>query len=93
MEHFTFNERLQLYLPNLQKDYYSLSDLERSNLKAQWEKIRSTIPDKIKQLDKIIVKKQNLLAKEANLEKAHEINEEIAVLASKVNDLWIWFRS
>ena len=92
MEHFTFDERLQIYLPNL-KVFYSLSDIEQSKLIAQWEIIRGTIPDKIKQLDKIIIEKQNLLANEANLEIAYQINEEIAVLASKVNDLWIWFRS
>lgn len=52
-----------------------------------------TIPDRIKVLEDIIRVKQQLLFEEDDFAESCLINGDIADLASRINDLNIWFRT
>jgi hypothetical protein len=56
------------------------------------EEIRATIPDRIIQLEAIIIEKQKQMFEEENFARSCELNSEIHELASVINDLNIWFR-
>ena len=61
MKHFIFDERLQMYLPNLLIDWEQYSIEEQQAIITEWELIRSRIPERIKALENIINQKQVLL--------------------------------
>lgn len=91
-EHFSFNQRLGIPLPNLLDwDQY---DIETQNtMLFYWEQIRGTIPDRIHELENTINKRQDQLSVESNFVRSCELNNEIAGLASIINDLWLWYRA
>lgn len=94
MENYRFvqNERLGIRLPELAWEWEDYSLEERGAILVQWEQIRGTIPDRIKELEKRITVKQDRMYEESNFVKCCELNSEIAELASCINDLHIWFR-
>lgn len=92
-EYFTYNPRLKIYLPNLGQDWGSFSLQIQNNILAEWEHIRGHIPDRISELEEDINLKQEALNVEENFQTSCELTEEIAELASIINDLWIWYRS
>ncbi|XEC93230.1 hypothetical protein AB6A23_17860 [Paenibacillus tarimensis] len=89
---FKWNERLQIELPELDKEWESYSTRERAAILDYWETIRGRIPDRIISLEKVINKKQAELFDEDDFEASCRINAEIAELASRINDLHIWYR-
>jgi hypothetical protein len=94
MEPYTFeyNERLNIELPQLYMEWSEYSIKEREAIVTQWEHIRGTIPERIKQFEQMINIKQDLLNKESHFPTCCTINWEIAELASRINDLHLWFR-
>lgn len=90
---FVQDERLGIPLPHLDKEWEDYSDQERSDILLRWEEIRGTIPDQIKRLEKIIIRKQNQLNVEDNFKLSCELNSEIAELAATINELHLWFRA
>jgi hypothetical protein len=89
---FEFNKRLGISLPVLDKDWDQYSSNEQSQILYEWEEHRSDIPARVKQVEKIIEKKQHALNDEDNFIRSCELNSEISQLASAINDLNIWFR-
>jgi len=92
MSFFVYDERLKLLLPNLDKPLDQYDVCIQEEMLFKWEQIRGTIPDRIKQLEKQIMEKQNQLEEEENFDITCKLNTEIAELASIINDLWIWYR-
>lgn len=94
MEPYTFeyNERLNIDLPQLHMEWSEYSMMEKEAIITRWEHIRGTIPEQIKQFEQMINIKQEQLNKESHFPTSCSINWEIAELASKINDLHLWFR-
>ncbi|QGQ47516.1 hypothetical protein [Metabacillus sediminilitoris] len=90
--YFSYDPRLKIRLPLLKKDWEMYSISFQNSILAEWEQIRGSIPDRIKELEEEINKKQAVLNQEENFTHSCILNEEIANLASIINDLWIWFR-
>jgi hypothetical protein len=92
-KHFTFDTRLGISLPDLKMDWDHY-DLETQNtILFHWEQIRGTIPDRIQELESNINSKQAQLSIESNFVRSCELNNDIADLASIINDLWLWYRA
>ncbi|GAA4862729.1 hypothetical protein GCM10023310_47660 [Paenibacillus vulneris] len=89
---FVTDERLGIPLPHLEKDWEDYTEAERSEILLRWEEIRGTIPDQVKKLERIIIRKQNQLDVEDNFQVSCELNSEIAELAGTINELHLWFR-
>jgi hypothetical protein len=89
---FQYNERLGIELPVLELEWEDYSKQERSDVLLKWEQIRGTIPDCIHKLEAVIIQKQSQLDKEDDFPTSCLLNYEIAELASKINDLHLWFR-
>lgn len=90
---FTFNERLGIRLPRLTEDWDSLSLSRQIALLELWEQIRGNIPDRVKRFEEEIKIKQTMLHEEENFAASCRLNGDIAELASRINDLHIWFRT
>lgn len=89
---FVMDDRLGILLPSLQLEWEEYTDSERADILLRWEEIRGTIPDRVKQLENIIIEKQEQLNVEENFQISCALNSEIAELASVINDLHLWFR-
>lgn len=89
---FVWNERLGIPLPQLDKDFEDYSKQEQAEMLLRWEEIRGTIPDRVKQIERIIIVKQNQLNVEDDFAASCRLNSEIAELASTINELHLWFR-
>lgn len=92
-EHFSFDQRLGISIPNLALEWAQYSDETQQAILFKWEQIRGSIPDRIADLEKMINQKQTQLSNESNFKTSCELNSEIAELASIINDLWLWFRA
>lgn len=91
-EYFTYDPRLMINRPLLNKEWDMYSVRIQNSILAEWEKIRGGIPDRIAELEDKINHKQDALNHEENFRRSCQLNEEISDLASIINDLWIWFR-
>lgn len=89
---FVYQKRLGIKLPYLEKGWEEYSIAEQYEILATWEIIRGRIPDRIKQIEQQINRKQQALYDEENFIESCRLNSEIADLASAINDLQIWFR-
>ncbi|OXM84143.1 hypothetical protein [Paenibacillus rigui] len=89
---FVIDDRLGIPLPQLDLEWEQYSDRDRSEILLRWEEIRGTIPDQVKRLEQIIIKKQGQLNVEENFKLSCELNSEIAELAATINELHLWFR-
>ncbi|RSK28163.1 hypothetical protein EJF36_15440 [Bacillus sp. HMF5848] len=89
---FTFDNRLGIYLPQLNKSWESYDTSTQQTILLHWESIRGKIPDRIKELEEMINSKQAALNKEENFQVSCDLNSDIAELASIINDLWLWYR-
>jgi hypothetical protein len=92
-EHFSFDQRLGISIPNLENDWAQYSEETQQAILFQWEKIRGSIPDRIAELENSINQKQTQLSDESNFKISCELNSAIAELASIINDLWLWYRA
>lgn len=91
-QRFVFDERLGISLPNLTLDWEDYSVSEREDIVTRWEIIRGAIPDRVFQFEREINKKQAELFEEDNFQLSCMLNSDIAELASRINDLHIWYR-
>lgn len=91
-EVFVWDERLGIPLPQLDKDFEDYSAQEQAELLLRWEEIRGTIPDRVKEIELVIILKQNQLNVEDDFVTSCRLNSEIAELASTINELHLWFR-
>ncbi|MGN1402605.1 MAG: hypothetical protein ACI4XL_14025 [Bacillus sp. (in: firmicutes)] len=89
---FTYDARLGISLPVMDQDWEEYAKEEQEQILFEWEMTRGRIPDRIKELEEIIDRKQTSLTDEDNFTVTCRLNEDIAELASIINDLWLWFR-
>jgi hypothetical protein len=89
---FINNERLGIRVPDLSVEWGQLKIEEQEQLLSEWENIRGSIPDRIKDRELIINKKQAKLNDEENFQTSCDLTWEIAELASQINDLHLWYR-
>ncbi|AIM15889.1 MULTISPECIES: hypothetical protein [Neobacillus] len=92
-EHFSFDQRLGIDIPNLAAEWEEYSKKTQEEILLHWERIRGSIPDRIAELEKEINQKQAQLSNENDFLRSCQLNTEIAELASIINDLWIWYRA
>ncbi|MDM5330718.1 hypothetical protein [Neobacillus sp. CF12] len=92
-EHFTFDQRLGISIPNLNMEWAQYSEETQQSILFHWEQIRGSIPDRIDELENMINQKQAQLSEESNFKTSCKLNSEIAELASIINDLWLWYRA
>lgn len=92
-EHFSFDQRLGILLPDLTNEWEEYSKETQQNILFNWEKIRGSIPDRIAELENEINHKQAQLSDESDFKRSCRLNTEIADLASIINDLWLWYRA
>lgn len=90
---FVYDNRLGICLPYLEKEWKAYPEHVQGEILLKWEKIRGKIPDRIKEIEKTIEHKQEMLGQEDDFEASCKINADICELASIINDLWIWFRT
>ncbi len=89
---FQYDKRLAIELPVLEQEWEEYSPAERADILLKWEEIRGVIPDRIHQLEKVIIRKQAQLDHEDDFRTACLLNTEIADLAGTINELHLWFR-
>lgn len=92
-KYFYYHDRLGIHIPIIDEEWDSLPEDIRQFILLQWETVRGIIPDRIISLEKSINTKQAQLYNESNFERSCQLNQEIADLASIINDLWLWFRT
>jgi hypothetical protein len=90
---FNYDERLGITVPELKDTWEDYSPQVQAEILFKWEKIRGKIPDRIKDLETEINKKQAMLNVEEDFETSCQLNSDISELASTINDLWLWFRA
>ncbi|WP_335872217.1 hypothetical protein [Bacillus sp. 2205SS5-2] len=90
---FPYHHQLEINLPNEEIMLSNFTLAEQQGILEFWEKCRGRIPDKMNEFEVDINQKQEELNNEMDFEKSCLLNEEIASLASKVNDLWLWYRT
>jgi hypothetical protein len=91
-KYFTFDHRLGISIPDLQKSWDLYSIQEQQEILVTWERTRGSIPDRIADLEAMINTKQHELGEENDFSRSCMINSEISDLASIINDLWLWYR-
>jgi hypothetical protein len=91
--YFFHDERLGIPVPALEKDWDEYNESTKQEILLQWENIRGQIPDRIASLEKEINRKLAVLSEEDDFMTCCRLNNEIAELASIINDLWIWYRT
>jgi len=89
---FRYDERLGIRLPELDLDWEMYTEEERAAILLEWELIRGTIPDRVKGFEELIKEKQEMLNNEENFAESCRLNSAIAELASRINDLHLWYR-
>ncbi|QHW30598.1 hypothetical protein GZH47_06855 [Paenibacillus rhizovicinus] len=90
--YFSWDDRLGISLPTLNQEWEQYNEAEQTFIVTQWEDIRGTIPDRVIALERVINVKQAELFEEEDFERSCCINSDIADLASRINDLHIWYR-
>ena len=90
---FVWNERLGISLPALEQDWDALSRRQQTAVLERWENARGTIPERIRRLEEKIKVRQDALSLEEDFAASCRLNADIAELASRINDLHIWFRT
>lgn len=89
---FQYDHRLQITIPIVEDSWENLSIADQEEILFKWEQIKSSIPDRIAELEQMICHKQEKLSEEANFNHSCLLNTQIAELASIINDLWLWYR-
>ncbi|MBN8191974.1 hypothetical protein JI667_07435 [Bacillus sp. NTK074B] len=92
-EFFSYDCRLGILLPVMLKEWPMYSSEEQEVILLEWERVRGTIPDRIREMDGDIERLQEELAQEDDFEQSCRINNEISERASEINDLWLWYRT
>lgn len=90
---FVYSERLGIQVPRLATDWDELSLQMQAAVLEQWELIRGAIPERVIRLEAQIRVKQDQLFEEDDFAASCRLNADIADLASRINDLHIWFRT
>ncbi|KIY23655.1 MULTISPECIES: hypothetical protein [Mesobacillus] len=92
-DYFLYNSRLGIPLPKFKNNWEEFDLDTQHAILLHWEKIRGSIPDRIAELEETINQKQVQLFNENDFGVSCKLNNEIAELASIINDLWLWYRT
>lgn len=90
---FAWSDRLGIYVPALKEDWDTIGRARQTAVLEFWENVRGAIPDRVIVFEEQIKIKQEHLFTEEDFEASCRLNGEIAELASRINDLHIWFRT
>lgn len=90
--HFTYDTRLGIHLPDLKQEWEELSLEEQHEIIAEWERIKAKIPDRIIELECEINQRQDRVSKEDDWDTVCRLYKEIYTIASMINDLNVWAR-
>ena len=90
---FIKDHKLGILVPHLALEWEQYTYNEQQKIICEWENIRGNIPDRIRELEQQINKKQERLDIEDDFDISCRLNSEIAELASKINDLWLLYRT
>jgi len=90
---FVWNERLGISVPSLGQDWETMTRRQQTIVLECWEQSRGRIPDRIMRLEEQIRVRQDALSLEDDFAASCRLNGDIAELASRINDLHIWFRT
>ncbi|MBB6633981.1 hypothetical protein [Cohnella thailandensis] len=90
---FAPDNRLGIAVPSLSLPWERMSGSERIAVLEAWESIRGTIPDRIFEFERRIRELQDALFEEEDFVRSCRLNAAIAELASRINDLNIWYRT
>lgn len=90
---FTYDVRLDIHIPALERPFEDYTLKDRLSMIEVWENIRGRIPSKVMLLERKIEQKLGEMNEEPDFEKSCRLNGEIAELASRINDLHIWYRT
>ncbi|EES74823.1 hypothetical protein POTG_00054 [Paenibacillus sp. oral taxon 786 str. D14] len=93
IEGFVYDERLDIHVPMLERPFDEYELDERLAMIAYWEEVRGRIPTKVMVLEQSIEHMLNEMNEETDFERSCRLNGEIAELASRINDLLIWYRT
>jgi hypothetical protein len=93
MDVFQWDDRLGIALPQLNQPWEAYPREEQIAILGKWEIIRGQIPNRIFALEKVINARQAELNVEVDFVRACRLNQEIAEMASIINDLQIWSRA
>ncbi len=89
---FKLDKRLGIEIPILELDWEDYSAADRMAILERWEQERGTIPDRVIALERQINALQPLVFEVEDFEETCRLNADIAELASRINDLHIWYR-
>lgn len=92
MNRFVFDHRLGIQVPHIEEAWELLNTDEQEAILLEWESIRESIPDRIKELEAKILDRQQQLDREEDFRRSCMLNTEISELASIINDLNLWYR-
>jgi hypothetical protein len=90
---FRYSERHGIRVPCLTNDWDELNLEYQTSLLSEWEMIRGNIPEHVIRFEEKIKVKQQQLFEEDDFDESCRINGDISDLASRINDLHIWFRT
>jgi len=90
--YFYYSERLGIQLPQLNEDWDQVEITIQEAIITKWEQTRGAIPERIKAFEMLINERQAQLNEESDFARSCQINSDIADMASRINDLQIWFR-
>lgn len=90
---FQYSDRHGIMIPCLANDWDELTWVHQTAILAKWEMIRGNIPEHILRFEEKIRIRQQQLFDEDDFTESCKINGDIADLASRINDLHIYFRT
>jgi hypothetical protein len=90
---FRYSDRHGIRVPCLTNDWEKLNLEHQTAILATWEMIRGNIPEHVIRFEEKIRIRQQQLFEEDDFDESCRINAHIADLASRINDLHIWFRT
>lgn len=93
MRVFRVDERLGIEVPALEKPWAAYTREEREAILEKWERIRGTIPDRIKELEAKIETLQAQLHAADREEEIDRLWAAVCDYASRINDLNNWYRA
>lgn len=89
---FIWDERLGIRIPVLGKEWEQYARGEQERILVEWEMIRGSIPDRIKAIEEDLMGLQEQLNIEPDFLQSCRLNSDIAELASRINELNLWYR-
>ncbi|MBX6395091.1 MAG: hypothetical protein IRY98_05100 [Alicyclobacillaceae bacterium] len=92
-EPFRYDARLDILVPDLEREWESYTPEEQQEIILRWEEIRAGIPDVIRRFEQEINRRQEQASVEEDWDTVCQLYWEIADFASRIHDLNILYRT